>query len=85
MRQIDQMTPEEIDALKVKGMLNDQAYGKRTPWHDPQPLPDYRACAERLAEACMDALDYAEDVCPSASLPYEAKMKLALAEWEKSR
>jgi hypothetical protein len=39
-----------------------------------------RGLRKLLVEACQAALDYATDVCPSAALPYEAKLRSALAE-----
>jgi len=38
-----------------------------------------------LVDACQAALDYAEDVSPSAALPYEAKLRAAIADAKTDR
>ena len=88
MRQIDHMTPEEIDALKLKGMLPEKRWIGAIPDRDEliDANRELRAHAERLAEVCREFVRVMQNPKTTAAMPHTVAMaREALAEWEKAR
>lgn len=60
-------------------------YGKHTTWHDPEPIKNYKAIAQQLADALKYALHCEECLGLAANPTAIQKYREAIAEWERSQ